>query len=68
MILAIYSYVIKTEKLLIVVFLDKHGGFRKIIYLSGSSKCFGADKYPVSCYIRPDFIYNYIAKTYTQKR
>ena len=24
-------------------------------------KCFGADKYPVSCYIRPDFIYNYIA-------
>lgn len=24
-------------------------------------KCFGHDKYPVSCYIRPDFIYNYIA-------
>lgn len=24
-------------------------------------KCFGADKYPVSCYIRPDFVYNYIA-------
>lgn len=24
-------------------------------------KCFGNDKYPVSCYIRPDFIYNYIA-------
>lgn len=24
-------------------------------------KSFGADKYPVSCYIRPDFIYNYIA-------
>lgn len=24
-------------------------------------ECFGADKYPVSCYIRPDFIYNYIA-------
>lgn len=24
-------------------------------------KCFGPDKYPVSCYIRPDFIYNYIA-------
>ncbi|MDR0334244.1 MAG: hypothetical protein LBI15_12390 [Dysgonamonadaceae bacterium] len=24
-------------------------------------KCFGSDKYPVSCYIRPDFIYNYIA-------
>jgi len=22
---------------------------------------FGSDKYPVSCYIRPDFIYNYIA-------
>lgn len=24
-------------------------------------QCFGNDKYPVSCYIRPDFIYNYIA-------
>jgi hypothetical protein len=24
-------------------------------------QCFGQDKYPVSCYIRPDFIYNYIA-------
>lgn len=24
-------------------------------------KCFGHDRYPVSCYIRPDFIYNYIA-------
>lgn len=24
-------------------------------------KSFGPDKYPVSCYIRPDFIYNYIA-------
>ena len=24
-------------------------------------KSFGADKYPISCYIRPDFIYNYIA-------
>jgi hypothetical protein len=24
-------------------------------------KSFGSDKYPVSCYIRPDFIYNYIA-------
>lgn len=24
------------------------------------NRCFG-DKYPVSCYIRPDFIYNYIA-------
>lgn len=24
-------------------------------------KCFGPDKYPVSCYIRPDFLYNYIA-------
>jgi hypothetical protein len=24
-------------------------------------KSFGQDKYPVSCYIRPDFIYNYIA-------
>ena len=24
-------------------------------------KCFGNDQYPVSCYIRPDFIYNYIA-------
>lgn len=24
-------------------------------------QCFGPDKYPVSCYIRPDFIYNYIA-------
>lgn len=24
-------------------------------------KCFGTDTYPVSCYIRPDFIYNYIA-------
>jgi hypothetical protein len=24
-------------------------------------QCFGATKYPVSCYIRPDFIYNYIA-------
>jgi hypothetical protein len=24
-------------------------------------KCFGPEKYPVSCYIRPDFIYNYIA-------
>lgn len=24
-------------------------------------KTFGSDKYPVSCYIRPDFIYNYIA-------
>lgn len=24
-------------------------------------KCFGQDKFPVSCYIRPDFIYNYIA-------
>ncbi len=23
--------------------------------------CFGPDRYPVSCYIRPDFIYNYIA-------
>lgn len=25
------------------------------------NQCFGATKYPVSCYIRPDFIYNYIA-------
>ncbi len=24
-------------------------------------KCFGNDQFPVSCYIRPDFIYNYIA-------
>jgi len=24
-------------------------------------KCFGSDLFPVSCYIRPDFIYNYIA-------
>jgi hypothetical protein len=24
-------------------------------------RCFGQDKFPVSCYIRPDFIYNYIA-------
>lgn len=24
-------------------------------------KSFGPDRYPVSCYIRPDFIYNYIA-------
>lgn len=24
-------------------------------------KCFGGEQYPVSCYIRPDFIYNYIA-------
>ena len=24
-------------------------------------KCFGADMFPISCYIRPDFIYNYIA-------
>lgn len=25
------------------------------------NECFGIDKYPISCYIRPDFIYNYIA-------
>ena len=25
------------------------------------TKAFGIEKYPVSCYIRPDFIYNYIA-------
>ncbi|MFN9998793.1 MAG: hypothetical protein ACK52X_04135, partial [bacterium] len=25
------------------------------------TKAFGVEKYPVSCYIRPDFIYNYIA-------
>lgn len=24
-------------------------------------ECFGTERYPVSCYIRPDFIYNYIA-------
>lgn len=24
-------------------------------------RCFGSEKHPVSCYIRPDFIYNYIA-------
>lgn len=24
-------------------------------------QCFGQNKYPISCYIRPDFIYNYIA-------
>jgi len=27
------------------------------------TKAFGDDKYPVSCYIRPDFIYNYITLT-----
>lgn len=26
-------------------------------------KAFGEDKYPISCYIRPDFIYNYITLT-----
>lgn len=25
------------------------------------TQAFGSEKYPVSCYIRPDFIYNYIA-------
>lgn len=30
-------------------------------------QCFGAEKYPVSCYIRPDFIYNYIALKPTEE-
>lgn len=30
-------------------------------------ECFGAEKYPVSCYIRPDFIYNYIALKPTEE-
>jgi len=30
-------------------------------------KCFGAEKYPISCYIRPDFIYNYIALKPTEE-
>ena len=30
-------------------------------------KCFGSEKYPISCYIRPDFIYNYIALKPTEE-
>lgn len=30
------------------------------------TECFGRDLFPVSCYIRPDFIYNYIALKPTQ--